>query len=546
MRRMLFRFAALGASAVLAATSAIDPAHAAQTGEAKSLEELRNTVVNLLQALVEKGVMTREQAEGLVKQAQDKAATDAAAAAALEGAEADAVRVTHVPDIVKLEIKNQVAQEVKPQVVTEVLAAARNEKWGVPGALPEWVSKVRFVGDVRVRAQGDLFADDNAQNTYLDFNAVNDRGGIGRAGAAAFSNTTEDRERLRVRARFGVEANPSDSVLVGVRLSTGNLRDPVSTNQTLANTFGRYAVGLERAFVRWDFRDSGNLPWLTLGAGRMPNPWQSTDLLFDEDLSFDGAFLTTRFALSSANPRQRFLFVTLGGFPIEEVELSKEEKWLIGAQLGTDYTFSGGTRLRFAGAIYDYENTVGERNTPDSTLFDFTAPDFLQRGNTLFDIRNDADTSTNLFALAADYTVVDVNGSLEVPLSAAYRLAITASYLRNIAYDEKGVLARTGLLVEERTEGYQTELGLTRANFVERGGWRAFIGYRYLQRDATLDAFTDSDFRLGGTDMQGYYFGGLLGLASNTWLRLRYLSGNEIDGPPLGIDVWQLDVNAQF
>ena len=47
--------------------------------ERQSLEELRNTVINLLQALVDQGVMSREKAEQLVKQAQEKAAAEAVA-----------------------------------------------------------------------------------------------------------------------------------------------------------------------------------------------------------------------------------------------------------------------------------------------------------------------------------------------------------------------------------------------------------------------------------------------------------------------------------
>jgi hypothetical protein len=35
-------------------------------------------------------------------------------------------------------------------------------------------------------------------------------------------------------------------------------------------------------------------------------------------------------------------------------------------------------------------------------------------------------------------------------------------------------------------------------------------------------------------------------VAKNTWLRLRYLSANEIDGPRYGLDILQLDVNARF
>jgi hypothetical protein len=67
-----------------------------------------------------------------------------------------------------------------------------------------------------------------------------------------------------------------------------------------------------------------------------------------------------------------------------------------------------------------------------------------------------------------------------------------------------------------------------------------------LQRDAVLDGFTDSDFRLGGTDVQGYFIGADYVVNPRIQARLRYLSGNEIDGPPLGIDTVQLDLNASF
>ena len=72
------------------------------------------------------------------------------------------------------------------------------------------------------------------------------------------------------------------------------------------------------------------------------------------------------------------------------------------------------------------------------------------------------------------------------------------------------------------------------------------MSYRYVERDAVLDAFTDSDFHLGGTDAKGYQVGFDLGLSRGIWLRWRYLTANEVDGPPLGIDVWQVDLNGAF
>ena len=54
--------------------------------------------------------------------------------------------------------------------------------------------------------------------------------------------------------------------------------------------------------------------------------------------------------------------------------------------------------------------------------------------------------------------------------------------------------------------------------------------YRYLERDAVLDAFTDSDFHLGGTDAKGYQLGFDLGLSRGAWLRLQ-VSDSERDRP---------------
>ena len=81
---------------------------------------------------------------------------------------------------------------------------------------------------------------------------------------------------------------------------------------------------------------------------------------------------------------------------------------------------------------------------------------------------------------------------------------------------------------------------------MRNGEWQAYFGYRHLERDAVLDAFTDSDFHLGGTDAKGYFIGGNYGLNKNASVGLRYLSADQIDGPPLAIDVLQVDLNAKF
>jgi hypothetical protein len=189
------------AIAPLATTMAAD--------ERQSLEELRNTVINLLQALVDQGVISREKAAQMVKQAQEKAATDAAA---LAKSEEGAVRVPYVPQILKDEISKQVAEAVKPAVVADVVKEAKEERWGVPGALPEWIKQGRIYGTVMLREESVLYGRDNQLNAYLNFNAVNAAGGIAKAGINGLLNVTEDRWRFRGVARLGFETGFTDSI----------------------------------------------------------------------------------------------------------------------------------------------------------------------------------------------------------------------------------------------------------------------------------------------------------------------------------------------
>lgn len=540
------RIAALALFAGMAAQTFSLAASAASSAEERGLNELRSTVVNLLQALVDRGVVTREQAQAMVESAQKKAADEAAAAEAKEKDESNAVRVPYVPQIVKDEIRRQVAQDLAPEVTKDVVEQAQSEGWGVPAALPDWIKRVRLSGDMRVRGQGDLYASDNIDGSYLDLLAVNDAGGIANAGLGAFTNVTQDRSRLRARFRFGLESELGGGWQLGARMTTGNLRDPVSTNQTLGNTGARYQTGFDLAYLKWHGSSSTGRHALNVSAGRIQDPWLGTDLVWDQDLTFEGVAANYRLGLVRDNPYARYAFLTVGAFPIQEIELSTKDKWLYGGQLGIEWEFAGGSRMRMGVAYYQYDNITGKKNEFGSTLLDYTAPQFVQKGNTVFDIRNDNDEGTQLFALAADYHLAGATIGFDWKVSDLYRLSLTGDYVKNVGYDEAKIFERTGDLVPARDTGYQAELSFGSATMARSGAWRAYVGYRYVERDAVLDAFTDSDFHLGGTDAKGYFFGGDIAFTPRVFARLRYLTSDSIDGVPLGIDVVQLDLNASF
>jgi hypothetical protein len=299
---------------------------------------------------------------------------------------------------------------------------------------------------------------------------------------------------------------------------------------------------VDRAYLQLDPAE-----WLTVTGGRIPNPWFGTDLMWNENLNFEGI-------AAAFKPRLRDnlgLFLTLGAFPLEEVESSPtvavSDKWLFGAQTGIELTTPNKSKMKLGVALYDYRNTHGIPNpTLGSTIYNRTAPAFRQKGNTLFNIDNDGNPSTDLFALAAKFRNVNVTASVDLARFDPVHVLLTADYVKNIGYDRAEILARTGMDVAPRTRGYQLRLDAGMPRIRERGEWQVFAAYKHLERDAVLDAFTDADFRLGGTDAKGYLVGAAFGVGRNAWVAMRYASANAIDGPPLSVDVLQFDFNVRF
>lgn len=486
--------------------------------EQEDMEVVRQTTINLIQALVDKGVLTQDAANDLIKQAEKSARKKVADTQAANG---KVVRVPYVPESVKREIRDQVKQEV--------VAQAKAERWGDVNAVPEWVDRLHWEGDLRMRYQRDSYATGNTTPTFADQYYGQATGTTG--------NTTETRERWRLRARLGLTAKITNSVSAGVRLATGSSNDPVSTNQTLGNTADKYSIWLDQAYLKLE-----PLQWLTVIGGRMPNPWFSTDLVWDADLNFEGvaAKATYRF------DERRSAYFTAGVFPLQDIAPTPsnkaKSKWLTGFQGGVDLAALSGSRAKLGLALYDYKNVEGIPDTGAGLLdYDATKPQFHQKGNTMY-----LDPYSSNPKLVSKFRELNLTAQLDVANFDPTHLILTGDYVRNIGFDQAEIAKRTGFIVNKKNSGYQLQALVGRPKVAERGDWQAFIGYRHLLPDAVLDAFTDSDFRLGGTDAKGYFIGGSYGLDKNTWISLRWLSADSIVGPPLGIDLLQLDLNAKF
>lgn len=508
----------------------------AQAGsERQDLETLRATTLALVDALVKKGVLSAEAAQDLIQQAEKKGQEAAEASAKAETAPG-VVRVPYIPEVVKREISEQIRQEV--------VAQAKTEQWGDVNAVPEWVGRLKWDGDIRLRYQDDLFASGNAPGTDFLFDPY----GLGTIDPYDPINTQTDRQRLRIRARLGLTAKITDYVSTGFRLSTGNTTEPYSTNQTLGNDFNKYTLVLDRAYAKvqpWD--------WLSVSGGRIPNPFFSTDLVWSDNLNFDG--LAATFTPWARSDRSGKPFFTLGAFPLQEVETSTvnlaKDKWLLAAQAGLDWKMDADTRWRFGLAYYDYRNIAAAADPIPGDGQYYYANSILtahQKGNTRFLVADPfTDTSGKyLYGLAADYSLVNLTATLDLAHFDPIHVIVDGDVVKNVGYDTAKVNALLTTPQAARTLGWQSKVTVGWPSIQNRGDWQAFLGYRHLERDAVLDAFADSDFRLGGTNSKGFFIGGSYGMDRNTWLTAKWLSADAIDGLPFGVDVLQVDFNAKF
>lgn len=544
----------------------------AHADEREELLTLRNTTLNLIDALVERGVLDRAGADALVRSAQQKALADVRTESKPASAQADVpagknktLHVTYIPESVRQDLRADVKTSLRDDVVAEVKQQAREERWGVPAALPEWIDRFSFNGELRLRAQGDMYGSDNEPYSYLDWPEINDAGGLSNAGSNAFLNTTDSRSRLRERLALGIDAKVATGLKAGIRLTTSNDKSPTSTNQTLGEYGQSYDIVLDRAFVRYDYIDQRGYDWFTLWGGRTENPWFSTDNVFDTDLSFEGFATTLRYGFQGSGPagditagssaatwgftQPRSLYLTLGGFPLQEFANTPHDKWLLGAQTGADWGFSDGSRLKFGVAYYDYVNTQAEPNEFGSRDNDYTAPEYFTKGNSVARISNDVDedsTNPRLVGLAADFNIFDVTLAYDFARLAPTHFILTADYSTNTGYDRADILRRTATDIPERNAAYQVRLDVGYPKTRKLNEWNVFLNYKYLERDSVLDAFTDSDFHLGGTDAKGWSIGGNYGVANNTWVTAKWTSTDAIDGPPFGIDTLLLDLNTKF
>ncbi|MBV9994457.1 MAG: putative porin [Caulobacteraceae bacterium] len=563
-----------GAAPTVAADTAGEVPAAPASAAQAAAEPSEAVALNLVRLLVKQGVISQAAADDLIREAEAQTRQARQASAEPPAPPPGVIRVPYVPEVVR----NQIRDDIK----RDVLAEAQSEGWANPHVLPSWLDHVHWFGDFRIQDQFNFYSPNNI-SPFIDYATFNANGPIDvnastNPNGLPFLNTRRNRlNQFLLRARFGVSFDVADGVSMTFRLASGSNNGPVSTTQILGGGFTKKDVWLDQAYITLAREGLGSINF-----GRSPDYFMHTDLVLSDSLNLDGVEATAEHAFGD----RLSLFGAAGAFPVGYVgsgfptnqadKANDHTKWLFAGQAGLQYGERPSWSLRGAVSYYDFYNMKGQLSAP-CDLFtgitqcstDWSRPDYMQKGNTLFLLRNITPNPNSPFnfaqpqfvGLSYDYRLMNATIKVEFPLFGDVRGQLVGDYVRNLAYDPKRILSNpltqpvtnfgvtaSGGVGSYRSgpTGWMAGLVFGHLDPSNAGDWTLSLGYKYIEPDAVVDAFNDYDFHLGGTNAKGYFITGAYYVAHNTWLDFRWYSANEVFGPPLAIDVLWLEMNTRF
>ncbi len=283
-----------------------------------------------------------------------------------------------------------------------------------------------------------------------------------------------DRNRERMRARFGANYRLTDEVLVGARITTGNPDDPNSPHRDLGHIFDSVEISLDRVFMTYRPKWAEGA-WVTAGKFKHPffqNPVYS-ELVWDADVHPEGAVMGYTF---SNKGRLEKLNLMAGEYVLLE-QSNADEASLSVFQASSRFRLADHLRMNLAVGYYRYSDT-----TPDGS------PALLNdnAGNATIDTDGDgtADEFLSDFGILNPIAVFTYD-AWKTPLT------IAGEYILN---------------TRSRDNDQGWAAGFTLGTVRKQGDWLFYYQRQIIEQDSVFSAFTQDDF-LFQTNHRSHVFG---------------------------------------
>ncbi|HEX9048150.1 MAG TPA: putative porin [Verrucomicrobiae bacterium] len=328
--------------------------------------------------------------------------------------------------------------------------------------MPNWVTGYRLSGDVRGRF--DNMTSDNSLFV--------------------------DRTRLRYRVRVGLAVTMQDGLEAGVRLASGDYPgsfggNPLSANTTMQDNFSRKSIFVDAAYGKWKFLNTDDLVTTAI-VGKMDNPFNFTPMVFDADLTPEGAALTGNYNINA----KQSLAWTAGAFVLDEEKALTRDPFMYGGQIS-----------------WNAKWTPKLASSLSAGAFDISAPEMLTAANVGAWGQGNTRKANGQLKYKYDPVIGDASvtytldsfplypGKFPIKLQAEY-MNNPGAARNNNAWWVGGTLGKVG----------------------KKHSWDISYRYEYLESDAWYDQLVDDDFvayyavapvagsagLMGGTNMKGH------------------------------------------
>jgi hypothetical protein len=373
-----------------------------------------------------------------------------------------------------------------------------------PASVPDWVQNVKLKGDFRARYQYD-----KTKNA---------------------ASVASERHRERIRLRLGADTKVVDGFNVGFGIATGTTSDPKSTNITLGDGLSFKNIVLDYAYGQYAPKWRSPVE-LSLTAGKFKNPfWEPIGALVDNDINPEGVASQLSY---KAGDRVN-VFLNYGFITLSESLTDLGDPILNVIQPGVDWKVSDNVKVK---STLDFWLANG--------IKDHTPISYSPGSNSTGRL-SDQNSQTSSIVYLNDYKVIVPK--LEVGFTGPFfgfntgfpYFSVFGEYLNNVSPSAK----KTGWIA-----GFK--LGHEKVS--DKNQWQLLYDHRFIEKDAFLDIFTDSEFYGGKTNAFGEDVRFNYGLSKNSWITLSYYYSknrtrltNNSESSRLPIQTFEADWNIKF
>ena len=460
--------------------------------------------------------------------------------------------------IIEGKTKTQVTSDGKNYVETVVPASALEsaEKWKLSPALTE----LELYGDLRLRYE------------Y--------RGGQLPGTDTSHPNDWQERERERYRLRLGLRGTFLDDWFFGLRLETSaNAR---STNVTMGDDAsssspgggGPFAKGSDTIYVGQAYGGYKGFPGFIFEGGRMPNPFVTTRLVWDDDINPEGlaeqwkhtfvfgasppptSYSKDGKAVAAPPPSEPFLkldvFANFGQFVYDDSNPSNP----IGTPPTQTQPIGGETQQIPLANAFMLGWQVGAK-------FDFPHILYFQLAPTLYNYTGNGRDFSIHFSGDPGGNQTGINSLLvfDVPMELGWKVGkipmrVFGDFATNFEANQRADAAgHSG----EGNERYAFEVGLGIGELKKRGDWQLQAWWQFQQQYALDPNLIDSDFFNQNLNLQGPVVRAGYMLSDAVLFQVSYAHAHRIDSalgtgghgditinPIDKYNIFQADLNFKF